>query len=350
MEHFGDVELQSKTTKVEYTLPNSVEFSVRPEVKGKLNFTSSVPSSPYTNSVTIEQKAEVIIEHEKAISFEGILDDFFHFQNFLTLGTFEATHPLVIRVSNRDLNEEINKTISQPVLVQVYFHHSITTRPARNKIHWEFLFHYHDIADTFDAIIQGWYSNQATLRPVTDLLFDNFYKSGTFTENMFLNVCQALETFHRRFRKNEVRSKADHEKMIGEIVETTSVEHKDWLKGRLHFSNEPTLHVRLDELIEELSNNTVKKIITDKEAFIKEVKHSRNYYTHYDKSTERKAKKGAELFTLTEKLKVVLVCAVLKQTGFSPDQIQALFDRNEFKFFNHILSPAQGVKVETPLS
>ena len=345
-----ETDFTTKTTKVEYTLPNSVEFSIRPTVKGKLNFTSSVPSSPYTNSVTIEQKAEVIIEHEKAISFEGILDDFFHFQNFLTLGTFEASHPLVIRLSNRDLQEELNEEISQPVLVQVFFQYSIAVRPARNRIHWEFLFHYHDIADTFGTIVQGWYMNHTTLRPVTDLLFDSFYKSGTFTENMFLNICQALETFHRRFRKNEVRPKGDHERMIGEIVETTSAEHKDWLKGRLHFSNEPTLHARLDELIEELSNNTVKKIITDKEAFIKEVKNSRNYYTHYDKSTERKAKKGAELFTLTEKLKVVLVCAVLKQTGFSADQIEALFDRNEFKFFNHILSPVEDGKVETPLS
>lgn len=332
-----ETDFKTKTTKVEYTLPAPIEFKVREHVKGKLNFRSSVPSSKYTNSATIEQMTEIIINHEKAVSLESLLDDFFHFQNFITLGTFEGSHALTIQLSNKDVQERLTETITEPVLVEVLFQHSITVRPARHKIHWEFLFHYHDIADTFSTIVEGWYSNQTILRPVTDLLFDSFYKSGTFTENMFLNISQALETFHRRCRKNEVRPKADHEKMVQDIVGTTNEEHKEWLKGRLHFSNEPTLHARLDELVQELSNKTLKKIIADKDTFVKDVKNSRNYYTHYDKSTERKAKKGAELFTLTERLKVVLVCAVLKQTGFSPDQIETLFERNEFKFFNHLL-------------
>jgi hypothetical protein len=74
------------------------------------------------------------------------------------------------------------------------------------------------------------------------------------------------------------------------------------------------------------------------EVFIKQTKDSRNYYTHLDESMEKKALKGEDLFYLTEKLKLVLVCALLKESGFSIDLIEELLLRNEYNFFNHILS------------
>jgi hypothetical protein len=90
-------------------------------------------------------------------------------------------------------------------------------------------------------------------------------------------------------------------------------------------------------LIEEFNTKTFDKIVVDKDKFIKQTKDSRNYYTHYDPKSLKKALVGAELYYLTEKLKVVLVSAILRENGFSFSLIQALLSRNEFRFFNHII-------------
>jgi hypothetical protein len=332
-----ETDFNTWTTRIEYTIPDAIEFPIRVGTKGKLNFRVTVPSSQYLSTATIEQKVELIIEHEEALALDKILSDFFHFQNFITLGTFEPSHVISVELTHRGLTEEWSGTL-HPVPIRLFYQPSTRVAPARSKVLWEFLFNYRDIEVKFNQTIAEWYDHKASLEPIIALLLDSFYKKGSFTENTFLNIAQGLETFHRRFRNNQVRPADAHEKMIATILAATPTEHRDWLKERLNFSNEPSLHKRLDELVDELSNTTIRKIITDKEAFIKDVKNSRNYYTHYEKSIEKKAKKGGELFTLTEKMKVVLVCAVLRQTGFTAEEIEALFARNEFKFFNHILA------------
>lgn len=335
---FKKVETDFKTieTQIEYKLPRQIKFEITSELSGKINFVFSPPSSKYTNKIILEQKGELIIETKKAKPFEELLENVFHFQNFLTLGTFEASYPISLCLQNENLKEEIGKH-KIPIKINVLFTHSTIIRSTRDKILWEFLFNYRDIAVNFSEIIKKWYKNFELIRPVTNLLFEGFYTPGKFDENRFLNISQAIETFHRRFRKNELLPNDQHKLKLKEILASVTPKYKDWLQGRLHFSNEPTLHMRLEELIKELTNKTIRKIIKDTETFIKDVKNSRNYYTHYDKSLEKKAKKGGDLFILTEKLKVILVCAVLKENGFGEMQIEALLERNEWKFFNHIL-------------
>ena len=331
-----DNNFDTKETKVEYKLPDQIIFKVSSELTGKINFIFSQPFSKYTNKIILEQKGQLVFEAKKQISFEDLLETFFQFQNFLTLGTFEASYPISLCLQSNTIYEESDKN-RIPINIDVYFTHSIIVRTTRQKILWEFLFNYRDIVSNFPIIIERWYQNLQTIRPVTNLLFESFYIPGKFSENNFLNISQALETFHRRFRRNELLPKDQHKIKIKEILDSVTSKHKDWLEGRLYFSNEPTLHLRLEELIKELTNKTINKVIKDPDSFIKDVKNSRNYFTHYDKSLEKKAKKGGELFILTEKLRVILVCAILKETGFSDSQIETLLERNEWKFFNHIL-------------
>ena len=125
--------------------------------------------------------------------------------------------------------------------------------------------------------------------------------------------------------------------MVDEIINSVDNSNKAWLKERLNFSNEPSLHSRLLELLNSFSIETIDKIVNDTEQFIKDTKNSRNYYTHYDQILHKKALKTGKLFTLTEKLKIILITVILLETGFSEEQIGNLFKRNEYRFFNHII-------------
>lgn len=321
-----DLNANFEIYQVQYALPKQIHFKINDNTKGRINFSFSAPFRAKIQKVTIEQKSELIIENNTAKPFLQIIDDLMYFQNFLTLGTFETAYPF-----------SISLVLNETDKVEVFYKPNFNYIENEKKHINDFLFCFADIEENFENIITKWYKLKEEIEPIIYLLLDSFFNKGKFTENRFLNIVQGLETFHRRFKLNEVRPKKEHQNMIKEILDCVEEPNKAWLSERLHFSNEPTLHNRLSDLLEFLKIETIDKIVPDKAQFIKDTKNSRNYYTHYDVSTEKKALKNSQLFILTEKLRVILIASVLIETGFSIEQIDALFKKNEFRFFNHII-------------
>lgn len=312
--------------KINYEKPESISFKISNELNGKINFSFSAPLNPNIQKIVIEQKSHLILENSSKKTFFEIIDQLIYFQFFLTLGAYETAYPYSIYLI---LNETEN--------IELYYKPGFNFIENDKKHIREFLFSYSDIEHSFEKIISEWFKLKEKIEPITFLLLDSFHNRGKFTENRFLNIVQALETFHRRFKLNEVQPRNEHKKMITVILNSVDEPNKTWLRERLSFSNEPTLHNRLSELLDFLKIETIDKIVLDKSQFIIDTKNSRNYYTHYDISTEKKALKSSKLFNLTEKLRVILLASVLIETGFSHEKINELFKKNEYKFFNHII-------------
>jgi len=331
-----DSNLSQKKTLIEFELPKPIEFKISSNLSAKINFTYSAPFRQETNKITIEQKSELHIKSQINKEIKDLLLDFAHFQNFITLGTFKPSYPTSLKLGSTLLKRQLRNG-EIPLIIDFYFRHSALIDKNENYKHNIFLFSFQDIKPNFEIIIEKWYSLEKLIKPITNILIDSFYSKGIFDENKFLNMVQGLETFHRRFRKNKILEEKEHKKRKVEVLTSTPLKHKKWIENLLNFSNEPTLHMRLEQILLELDIKTIQKIIKDKEQFIKDVKNSRNYYTHYDKSLEKKAKKGSALFYLKEKLKILLICIVLKETGFSNQQIEKLLEKKEWIFFNHLL-------------
>ncbi len=103
-----------------------------------------------------------------------------------------------------------------------------------------------------------------------------------FEVNHFLNIVQALEGFHSRFR-----------------------------------GGEGTFKTWLTKLVEEFDSvNLINQEFADRDAIITAAKDSRHYYLHFYKLRNDNTKEGGELFYLTKKLRILLICCVLKETGF----------------------------------
>jgi hypothetical protein len=83
------------------------------------------------------------------------------------------------------------------------------------------------------------------------------------------------------------------------------------------------------------SNETLDKIIDNKDLFVKQVKWSRNYYTHYSSDGKKKALKDSELLYLSEKLKILLACAFLIEVGFDREKLGKLVDNSKRMLFPH---------------
>lgn len=170
------------------------------------------------------------------------------------------------------------------------------------------------------------------------LLFGSFYNVTNALESQFLDLARAIETFHRRLRNNQERPPEEHKKMIDNIIDKVDESDKTWLKQRLVFSHEPTLHERLEDIMEEVKSPFINRVISNYEQFVKDVKNTRNFQTHFSSRLEKKAKNGEELILLTRRLRLILVVVILQEIGLPKDQISRLLERNQHRLFCSLIS------------
>jgi hypothetical protein len=201
-------------------------------------------------------------------------------------------------------NENLEKDygIAGAAKREVKFYIHISERNKRNekqKHFMDMLFCYKNIRDSFSTIINNWFERYPYFEPVYNLLFEHFYNDRRFSENTFLNLAQAMEAFHAR-KTNQ---------------------------SKISFKQ------RITEIVEECSCDIIDKMVVDKEQFTDDIKFSRNYYTHYSRDIENKALKGSDLFYLTQKMKIILVCAFLLNAGFDKNTLNQMLDDRKYRFF-----------------
>jgi DNA-binding transcriptional MerR regulator len=194
------------------------------------------------------------------------------------------------------------------------------------------LFTLGDIADDFQSVMERWFAISDDLETVCNLFFGVQYTPTLNLENRFLNVVQAVESYHRRRMKNEVLPKADHKRLKSAVLSKVDAEHKIWLEGLLAYSNEPRLEHRIRELTEKAAE-VINPLVTNKEEFARKVKDTRNYLTHYDKHLKDKAARGVELFWLTQKLSYLLQACFLIELGLPLEKCAKLLHRNQAFIF-----------------
>lgn len=308
---------------VQYKRPESIKFTINENFEGYFNFVVNHSDfSRYQKEMNIRQRVEIIINSHLEHPVEILLKHLISFQNFLILALYHRTYPNSVTLYNEKFSKDYGDGKPERRKVKLYF-----PIPERNRIDnimfdYEMLFSYMYIREEFPKIIKKWYEKYDVLEPAFNLLFEQFYNGEVFSENTFLNLAQAAETFHARVNHHTRMSKEDFKKMRDEIYLLVPDQYHDWLKDQFNFGNNLNLHTRLTEIISKYSNEILDKIIGDKELFVKQVKWSRNYYTHYSSGNQRQALKGAELIRLTKKLKMLLVCAFLIEIGFDKEKLK----------------------------
>jgi len=177
-----------------------------------------------------------------------------------------------------------------------------------------------DISNHFDEFIRRWFDLNDRLRPVLNLYLATLYAQEMYVESYFLNIIHALEAYHRLAIGGQDLPEDEHQKRVSEIINSAPSQWRQWLKEQLKYSNEKRLRSRLMEICEK-SQSVTKKLIGSKKKvkhFISQVVDTRNYLTHYDPAYAEKAVHGRQLFYLTQRLKVLLECCLLRELGF-PD-------------------------------
>lgn len=182
---------------------------------------------------------------------------------------------------------------------------------------WDMLLTLGSIEDRFSDVINWWFTEYNNLKSVFDLMTAGQFGHLRLLEPYFLSIAQAAELLHRRaFSHQHELSKTDQRHRKEDILEHVPEPHREWLKEKLAFSNEVSLHQRLKELVWEVHYPA--RWVNWQELPIA-VRDTRNYLTHYDEKARKRAYEGADLYWLAQELSVVLQANILKMMGLSDE-------------------------------
>ncbi len=316
--------------EVSYSFPQKVEAKI-----DNLNISFDYgfkQSGDKVEKYKLEQTTFIKIEPAGPLHFNDYQRNIcYHIQNFLSLAIGEAILPLIVKGKNKECKTELPK--GRVVYDDIFVFYRVRNLSASLKtLHpFDMFFSFGDIASEFEKCLRNWFSKADVLEPVYDLYFATLYSASMYLQHEFLSLIQAMESYHRRVYSGKYVSddeyKPMYETLIKGVPQGIEESFKASLKKRLEHLNEFSLRRRLKEVLEKYGD-AIKLVISDNETLIDDVVNTRNFLTHYDKSIEKKAKKGHELYILTQRIKFILETCFLIELGVPLDKIKILISRN----------------------
>jgi hypothetical protein len=281
----------------------------------------------------ISQSA-IQIEVQEELTFQDWHCRFIYpLQNLLSLATGRPNSLTNVCVYVRGgTSATLNDDVQELPIEVIFSKHYYEAERGKLLLPEDMLFTLKDIESNFSGVLENWLKLSSDLDSVLDLFFSVQYSPRMYEENKFLNITQALESYHRRRVSNQDITEEEHNNRLEAILAQTPEEHRNWLKGKLNYSNEPSFRTRIKELIE-TANEVISPLVGNKKLFKQKVYESRNYYTHYDLSLKERAASNTELYWLTQTLSFLIKACFLRELGFTPERSTELICRtHRYKF------------------
>ncbi len=303
---------------VRHELPDPIAADVGAEYQVNLFFGSGFEASPrpFTRA-TITQVAELVISFSEKQSLQDLQDVAYRLQHLLSLGTKRSTFPVAMWGATGPVGEAQRVGIFYRTLGRTG---TSRERPAQH----EMLFTLRDLPEGFGPAVERWLTRAEVLDPVYRLYLGTVYNPQMFLEQEFLNLVQALEAYHRRTTDTSDLPEGEHEKRMEAILGAVPEEYREWLEGKLQYSNEPNLRKRMKHVFDG-HPETVGSVVggsKERRSFINKVLDTRNYRTHFDESLESRVARGENLYRINRKLRKLMEMCLMAEIGFEDDEIR----------------------------
>jgi len=250
---------------------------------------------------TFKQSTFLQIRKQNKSSILDFLSDINLFEEFMSLASLSTINVAHILLYDEDNYQELdNKNkIYHPIEL---FYVQRNVEKVKTK-EFDFLFSYSQIEDIFPEFIRKWYSDNSEITPIRAHLIQSVKSKTIFDSTDFLIVIQAIDGFCIRFREERIRFRFNLKK-------------NDKIK----------LIEELKFILEEFGD--IDKIKQSK-INIKAAVDSRHYYSHFmNKSKKPNTLDGLELYDLTKKLRILLICCLLNFIGIENIRINELLNKS----------------------
>lgn len=311
--------LEEKKGEIKYEVPESILYTLEDDVKFSFDFILNFNSlTRHLIDAKVSQKEFIALEFPKPLEIYSIIQIISRILKFFCFATDKS-------VSMKSLTA-IYSNEEQDEYTEIYYRSSpYSEKSEKMDIHL-MLFHFSQICDDFQKLLNNWLKSFDFLEPTFNLYFFTIQNTRNL-ESHFLFLAQAIETFHRRTCDEHLFDEPDFDELsaiLREGVNNNKDEYKDWVENKLRYGNELTLRKRLKKLIEPFNHLFGSK--SDRNSFINQFLNTRNYLTHYDKSLETSACKDEELLNLGRKCEALLQLHLLKCIEFPEILFEEVFN------------------------
>jgi len=198
-----------------------------------------------------------------------------------------------------------------------------TTSPNRGKPPKSGLLSYADIESVFPDYLSRWFESIEKVRTSVDLLMDTYNSPDMYTYAKFISLTQAIEAFHREIFGGFYMTPEEYKPYCKTMRTTISAnlpglsdDHKKSIIDRLTHGNEYSQRTRFKHLFDRHPHNIILNEITwPPDKFIKEVIATRNYLTHYDRSSTKDVIPRDRLSSVVQQLRAILYSLLLDLIG-----------------------------------
>jgi len=217
-----------------------------------------------------------------------------------------------------------------------YKHYLYISEPTYDIIKlfsWEYNFKLNDLLEERDINTE-----LEKLEPILGLYMSLFRYKDMPAEMVFLNIVQALETFHSRFFYND--KKAEYVKSVKERFGNSEMFNKLLLSNTQMDDNcnYIILVSRLNDLL--IRSGCFIEYYIDNDNYAQIIADTRHYYTHYGKSKEAKALKDDDLLEAIYILRLLLEYHICYLLGIERrnDIVDELARHKQWKLLNEMHS------------
>lgn len=306
----------------EYEIPAPVEFEA---FGARLSINYGMQLSGDENTHTVSRPIRILLGYQEGQSFRDIEETAIQPLHYLlTLACADELQVLGIRFV--EMTAESDRPLTSKWIEAGYLGWK---EPSGSSRRWfEMLLPLHAIQDCIEDVAQKWSELYEKADSSLHLFFALFLGPRLYLEARYLFAVQAAEVYHRRCFPNSVIDPDVHEerkrKVLAALKEDSELHQ--WMKGILHYTNEPPLRDRLTQLVDYGAPATSELL---RDNFVQLAVRTRNRLTHYDPSLEGKAAADEDLYWLTEEVISLLECCFLRDLGFEPEGILERMGRTQ---------------------
>lgn len=272
-------------------------------------------------TITLQQSGNIeisFVQEENIEEFEKILKKF---RRLIEISALKIVTVKRVTGWSKDIKQKIGeREFERPLSIISYDFYNDNSREDAKKNSWRWV-SLTELVDnnSFSEYIQKY----EILEPIVELYLEILEARDMSTVSAFLNIVQALETYHARFKANEMN---DFIIRIEEVI--LKNRPKSWIPDDKKFlmANSRgfiTLESRLADLL--LADFQIYFDTGDIEHydFPKVIAKTRNYYTHYDEGIKESARvlTKEELMIYNNTLLYMLEYYLLLELGFSDEEV-----------------------------
>ncbi len=278
--------------KIICTLPRRISARINDKLTISFDFEVKGPKiSVVQNEIYMKQRTIMNFECSEGLPYQEFFETLKSIQNVLSFAVKRYVYPLRIVGSTKASTADSNGTENSNI--ELFYKIRNIQRDDKPILPNEMLFTFKDVSGRLEEFLGNWFKKRELLDEAFAPYFGILYNPNMYQNQKFLALTQTIEAYHQRVRdKNELPLW----RRLEDILNT----HKAALTG----------------------------LIEDEAKFINDVKNTRNYFTHYDEKLREKAASGADLFYLTEKLKILVETCLLSELGFSNEEISSFFQKD----------------------